>query len=265
MTMTTSSERAPGTTRAPSTVVYVHGAFSSPSAWRGMLKTADGEWRVITPTMPGLVDPPAPGLLANHRIEDEVDLLAGHIGVETSEPVHLVGHSYGALLALAAVLTGRFNISGCTLFEPLCLDVLVKTGDEARLRELMDFLDGYRAAHAAGDPLAVRPMIDLWGGTGFFDGLPEKIQNAMAGMTAFNLVQWDSNLAFTPSLEAFRQVSTPITLVHGEITFPLCKLVNERLDALLPNSRLVEIAGANHFLIQSHAELCAEIVRRDVG
>ncbi|MDA1308925.1 MAG: alpha/beta hydrolase [Proteobacteria bacterium] len=246
-------------------VVYVHGAFSSPSAWRGILKVVDGRRRTIVPTMPGLVEPPTPALLADHCLEREVDLLAGYITAETEEPVQLVGHSYGALLALAAALSDRIAIRGCTLFEPLMLDLLKHTGDAAPLGELTDFLDGYRAAHEQGDPWAVRPMIDLWGGAGFFDSLPEKIQSTMAGMTAFNLLQWSSNLAYAPSLDRFRGLSIPITLVHGEVTYPLCKRVNERLHGLLANSRLVEIEGASHFLIQSHAEACAAIIEEDLA
>lgn len=257
--------RTDQTSGNPTFVVYVHGAFSSPSAWRGLLKAAAMDRPTITPTMPGLAAPVPPAMAENYSIEKEVDFLAGLIEAETRGRVHLVGHSYGGLIAYAAALTERFNITGCTLFEPLTLDLLKRTGDTKALGELADFLDVYRAAHETGAPWAVRLMIDMWGGPGFLATLPERVQSAMASMTGLNLQQWEANFAFAPSLEEIRRMSIPVTLVHGEITHPLCKLVNQRLHELLPNSRIIEVAGASHFLIQSHAEICAGIVDQDVG
>jgi pimeloyl-ACP methyl ester carboxylesterase len=246
-------------------VVYVHGAFSSPSAWRGILKATAVDRPTIVPTMPGLAAPLPPTMTNTYSVENEVEHLARLIEAETSAPVHLVGHSYGGLIAYAAALTKRIDITGCTLFEPLTLDLLKHTGDSEALGELEDFLATYRAAHQDGDPWAVRLMLDTWGGPGFLATLPEKLQLAMAAMTGFNLQQWAANLAFTPSLDEIRALSTPITLVHGANTHPLCKRVNERLRGLLPDNRLIEVEGASHFLIQSHAETCAGIVDQDLA
>jgi pimeloyl-ACP methyl ester carboxylesterase len=245
-------------------VVYLHGAFSSPSAWRGILKVVADGHPTIVPALPGLAAPLPPSLAADHGIENEVEHLAFVIEAETTGPVHLVGHSYGGLLAYAAAMTRRIDITGCTLFEPLTLDLLKRTGDSDALGELSGFLQTYGAAHEAGDPWAVRMMIDMWGGPGFLATLPEKVQLAMAAMTGLNIQQWKANFAFAPSLDEIRAVGVPVSLVHGEVTHPLCKLVNERLHGLLPNSRIIEVEGASHFLIQSHAEICAGIIIQDV-
>ncbi|MBT6032796.1 MAG: alpha/beta hydrolase, partial [Kordiimonadaceae bacterium] len=38
--------------------------------------------------------------------------------------IHLVGHSYGGVVALAAALKDEFNIKKLTLFEPVAASVL---------------------------------------------------------------------------------------------------------------------------------------------
>lgn len=245
-------------------VVYVHGAFSSPSVRRGLLKTNATGRPTITPTMPGLGAPLPAVMSTNYSIENEVEHLASLIRVETNAPVHLVGHSYGGLIVYAAALAKRFDITGCTLFEPLTLDLLKRTGDNEALDELAEFLDAYRTAHESGDPWAVRLFADEWSGEGFLANLPERVQLAMAAMTGFNLQQWAANFAFAPSLDEIRDLSIAIILVQGGATHRLCKLVNERLHELLPNSRFIEVEGASHFLIQSHAGICAGIVDQDV-
>ena len=245
-------------------VFYIHGAFSTTSAWRGILQARTHNLPTIVPILPGLAAAPPLSMTQDYDLDKEVNHLIGIIKTKTSGSVHLVGHSYGGLVAYAAALSDRVDIRACTLFEPLTLDLLKQTGDAEALAELTDFLDLYRAAHEAGDPWAVRQVIDLWGGAGFFDSLPERIQLAMASMTGFNIQQWAANRAFTPSLEQIQGMTTPITLVHGEKTHPVCKLVNERLHELLPNSRLVEVKDALHFLIQSHSDTCAAIIDQDV-
>jgi pimeloyl-ACP methyl ester carboxylesterase len=255
----------PSAIRLETPVVYLHGAFSTASAWRGILQARTHNLPTIVPTLPGLAVAPTPSMARDYDLDKEVDHLADIIKVETSEPVHLVGHSYGGLVAYAAALSGRVDIRACTLFEPLTLDLLKQTGDAGVLAELTDFLDCYQATHEAGDLWAVRQVIDLWGGAGFLESLPERIQLSMASMTGFNIQQWAANRAFTPSLEKIQAMTIPITLVHGEKTHPVCKLVNERLHELLPNSRLVEVGDASHFLIQSHSDTCAAIIDQDVG
>ena len=245
-------------------IAYVHGSFSSPSAWRSILAASDGTNQSILTTLYRADTPPRQSASEYHHINRDVALVEDMITNETNNPVHLVAHSYGGVVALAVALAARIEVRSYTLFEPLPLDFLRHTGDGKILDDVLFFLKEYEQAFENGEPWAARRVLDLWGGAGTFDSFPEKIREALAAMTALNIQQWFANLTFRPALEEFNRLSIPITLVHGENTHPWCKLINERLNNLLPNSRLIEVASASHFLIQSHPGICANIIEQDM-
>jgi len=94
--------------------------------------------------------------------------------------VHLVGHSYGGNLALLAALAGRVPVRSLVLFEPTLVQLLRQTGDHEPYAEIERFVGDYRRAHAAGDKWAARNVIDLWGGAGSFEAMPENARNAQS-------------------------------------------------------------------------------------
>jgi len=87
-------------------VLLLHGDGATATAWAGVAAVLAGRFRVLAPDQPG-----NPGRsTATRRFRSTADLTAWLTELVTAldvGPVHLVGHSAGAHLALSAALDGR--------------------------------------------------------------------------------------------------------------------------------------------------------------
>jgi pimeloyl-ACP methyl ester carboxylesterase len=242
-------------------VVFVHGSFASSSAWRRLVASLDASsCNAITLDLPGWGESdPSPADCVG-LLEYEATAVAAVVDQLSVGPIHLVGHSHGGVVALAAALARRVELRSLTLFEPLPVSVLSEMGDADAYGDLTRFASDYRDAFDAGDPWAVRGVIDLWGGSGAFEAMSPAARDAIADGTAQNIRQWQGTFAFRPTLDALRALTVPTLLVQSERANPIAKLIIERLHELIEGSNVAEIAGANHFLIHTHSAECARIV-----
>lgn len=243
-------------------VVLVHGSFATSSAWRKVVANLDTDRiSVVAIDLPGCGDSDAAKMDSSTLLALEAAAVEAILEEEsTGEPVRLIGHSHGGTIALTVALGGRARISSLLLFEPLPLAFLADTGDAETVDEIIAFVADYRRAFEDGDPWAVRRVIDLWGGAGTFEAMLSQARETMAISTTQNICQWESNLAFHPPLDSYRLLRIPTTLVCGERSNPISRLISQRLHELIPESDLIEIPAASHFMIHTHAAESAKLV-----
>jgi pimeloyl-ACP methyl ester carboxylesterase len=92
-------------------VLLIHGDIVGPqSTWRKQRSLA-GRWRLIIPNRPGFGRSPA---LERNDFEVEAPLFAELLG----DGAHLVGHSYGAVIALLAAAERPEAVRSLTVSEP---------------------------------------------------------------------------------------------------------------------------------------------------
>src|ERR671918_2332493 len=101
-------------------ILFVHGDIVGPAlTWRKQRELAE-RWRLIIPSRPGFgVSPP----LERNDFEAEAPLFAELLG----DGAHLVGHSYGAVIALLAATLRPEAVRSLTVSEPGCLRVAAGT------------------------------------------------------------------------------------------------------------------------------------------
>ena len=241
-------------------IVYVHGSFATSSAWRSVIENIDStNYRSIAIDLPGCGKSDAP-------FEDESVLQKDILAVENlarrvvGAPIQLVGHSYGGLVCLGVALAKSIPLASLTLFEPLPLAFLSDTGDTQALDTMIEFVTDYKKAYESGDPWAFSRVVDLWGGEGTFEAMPMRLREVMTAGTSANIRQWQDNLRFTPTLDAYRSLNVNTTLVVGQHAHPTSRLITQRLSELLPNSAIVELVEVGHFMLHSHGAQCANIL-----
>jgi pimeloyl-ACP methyl ester carboxylesterase len=101
-------------------VLFVHGDVVGPSStWRKQRVLAE-RWRLIIPSRPGFGSSPP---LERNDFEVEAPLFAELLG----DGAHLVGHSYGAVIALLAATERPEAVRSLTVSEPGCLRVAAGT------------------------------------------------------------------------------------------------------------------------------------------
>jgi len=145
------------------TIVLVPGSCSTGAAWRPVMAAWDGRFRCVTTSLLGYGGTAERRTAQDPSIWHEADVVEDVVRA-AGEPVHLVGHSFGGLTALALALRNRVRLKSLVVIEAPAAELLRQNGDHAHYRAFREMTQGYFAAHAAGDAQAIAAMIDFYGG-----------------------------------------------------------------------------------------------------
>ena len=249
---------------AGSTVVLVPGSCSTGAAWRPMLAHWQRGFRCVTTSLLGY------GGTAERRTAGDTDISHEAEAVEAvirraACPVHLVGHSFGGLTALAVALRRRVPLLSLTIAEAPAAEILRPMGEYRHYLAFRNMTDNYYLAYYSGDKAAIEQMIDFYGGAGTFSGWPQRLRDYAMETTPVNLLDWASAYGFelTPALLA--TIKIPALVLWGEASHPAAKRANELLAQCMPNASIAEIAGAAHFMISTHAGEVADMIAQHVA
>ena len=147
-------------------------------------------------------------------------------------PVHLVGHSFGGLCALAVALRGRAPLLSLTIAEAPALEILRHMGEDRHYLAFRKMSEAYASAYQAGNGAAIEQMIDFYGGPGTFASWPQRVRDYASQTTPVNLLDWTSAYGFdlTPGLLA--TIRIPTLVFWGEASHPSVGRANQLLGQL---------------------------------
>ena len=243
------------------TVVLVPGSCSTGAAWRPMMAQWGDRFRCVTTSLLGY------GGTAERRTSDdtaiahEVDVLDAVI-CRTGGPVHLVGHSFGGMVALATTLRRRVPIVSLTVIEAPVASLLRACGEEAHYASFRHMTDGYFAAFERGEPEAVAAMIDFYGGAGTFASWPARLRDYAIETTHVNILDWSSGYGCALSPSILAGIDVPTLVLWGGSSPAAVQRANELLAECIVGATHLTVAGAAHFMIATHvAEVAAAVAR----
>jgi len=251
------------------TVVLVPGSCSTGAAWRPVIAALGDRFRCISTSLLGYGGTRERRDGEDCSIAREVEVLERVVRTAAS-PVHLVGHSFGGLVAIALVLKNlalarRLPLASLTVLEAPALTLLREAEqDRHHHRSFQDMTDSYFGAFAGGDAEAIRLMIDFYGGPGTFASWPRRVRTYAMATTAVNIRDWASASGFALSSAMVRLIDVPSLVAWGACSHPAARRANSLLGASLGASSCVEIAGAAHFMISTHAGEIARHVANHV-
>lgn len=187
-------------------------------------------------------------------IGDEVAALRA--AVPDRGAIHLVGHSYGAAVALrlAAALPGR--VRSLALYEPAVWGTLAAwCPDEPATREIEAVRDDTNALLAAGDlEGATGRFIDYWSGPGQWAATSaSRRPRLMATVQSLRAV-WDAtfdDVWRAVDLRAFETL--PCLLMSGTASTAAARRATALLRAALPSARALDFDGLGHLGPITHA------------
>ena len=243
-------------------VVLVHGALGDQRQWGPIAAALAPRFR--THAISRRYHWPGPMPAATERYTYELhrdDVLAL---VETlPAPVHLVGHSYGAGVALLTALRAPERVKSLTLIEPALGSLLPEAGaglsDERATRVAV--LTEVRTLVGADKHLeAAEHFIDwVQGGAGGFARLPEHVRTALHD-NARTLGPTIAGAQPDVSPASLGGLRMPSLVVTGEQTRGFYRLIGEVAAAGIPDARLVRLPGCGHMTIVEAPESVATLL-----
>jgi pimeloyl-ACP methyl ester carboxylesterase len=245
------------------TLVLVPGSCSTGAAWRPVIAACNGRFRCVTTSLLGYGGTAERRTAGDVSIAHEAEVVEA-VARKTGGPVHLVGHSFGGLVALAVALRRRVALTSLVILEAPAAELLRECNEDRDYRAFKEMTDGYFARFAAGDREAIAAMIDFYGGPGTYASWPPRVRAYAVETTAVNIRDWASAYGCPLPATALAAVATPSLVVWGGASHPAVQRANALLSQCLPGASAAIIAGAAHFMVASHASEVARAIAEHV-
>lgn len=228
-------------------VVCLHANASSSSQWRALTDRLAPRFRVFATDAWGAGRSPPWPSDRGPSLHDEAALLEP-VFARAAAPVALVGHSYGAAVALIAALRQPARVRALVLYEPTLFALLDAQAPPPNPA------DGIRAAVALsvaalerGDAdAAAEHFIDYWMGRGAWAQMPPARQAPIAASIA-DVRRWAQALLGEPTpLAAFRTLDLPVLCLVGRRSTASAHGVTRLLVGALPRVETIEFDELGH-------------------
>lgn len=246
----------------PRQMLAVHCSLAHSGTWRGLCEALEGAVTITAFDM--LSHGRSPDWDRQGDYQDR-NTAAGLSLMPKGQPIDLIGHSFGATVALRMALARPDQVRSLTLIEPVLFRVALEDDPEMSTRvqeENRPFLDAYEAGDEA---LAARLFNRSWSsGAPRWPDLPETTRAAMT--RAIHIVPACDGAVYQdrPGVLApgvLEAVDLPVLLLRGSETNPIIGVVNDGLLRRLPNARSGVIAGAGHMVSITHPVETAAAIR----
>lgn len=240
-------------------VILLHSSGMSGDQWRRTAEhLARGGARAVVPDLlgSGRSTPWPDG--KPFRFLDDVDLV-DQILKQLGRPVHLVGHSYGGLIALRAAALDPARVRSLAVYDPVAFGVLEPERDGDALGNLASLRFGWGGS-AAEREAWLQSFVEYWGGAGAWSRLRD------AARAEFTRVGWivhegaRSLTADAMRAEGYGSLTVPALLVTGEGSPLAAGRVVDRLGETLPGACVERLAGAGHMGPLTHGKQFNELL-----
>jgi pimeloyl-ACP methyl ester carboxylesterase len=230
-------------------VVLIHGAVSDHRIWEAQREFIASSYRYIALDLQyhgkGTWEDGGKNYSLLHHVQQVIQFLEAL----DAGPVHLVGQSYGAHVAVRVALQSRGKLRSLVLQEP-AVESLVE-GPEANsiMEERMRLFGPVIAAAQKGQPeVAARLMVEalMNQGTLNWGAAPEEL-NAMVMDNARTLPLLFSGPRAAPvTCEQLSALTLPVLVINGAQTIRFFSHVGERMAQCIPDAQRVVIDDASH-------------------
>lgn len=250
-------------------IILVHGSASDRRIWTQPAEDLSSDFHVISYSRrfhwPN--QKIAPG--EDYSMRQHVDDLKSLVKYFSDGPVHLVGHSYGALVCLELAVQHPELIRKMVLAEPPAIRLFVsnrpKSGEMLKLlfrRPKTAFAiiklgaTGLGPATKAAEKGDMEKAMELFGKAALGKGKYEKMTADTKEKILENLTASEfTGSGFLPINEKkLKELQVPVLLLTGEKSRKFYAYLKDRLMELLPDSTHSEIPAASHIMQQDNPE-----------
>jgi pimeloyl-ACP methyl ester carboxylesterase len=241
---------------AGAVIVCIHSNASTSSQWRGLIDLLSANYHVVAPDSYGSGKTPDWHSDRIISLSDEVALIEPLL-TDDNGPVVLVGHSYGAAVALIAALAHPERVRALALYEPTLFSLVDAEGpppnDADGIRNTVR--QGSIALDNGDLDAAAEGFIDYWMGAGSWAGMPESRRPPIAASVK-NMRRWAHALMTEPTpLAEFRRLDMPVLYMVGGRSTASAHGVARVLLPALPRARLLTFDKLGHMGPITHPDV----------
>ncbi len=249
-------------------VVLLHSGGLSSRQWRSLASALRARHRVIAPDFIGYggssrLDPDA-----HFSFREDVEMICALLAT-LAQPAHLVGHSYGGLVALQAAVRNPAGVRSLSLYEPVAFGVLHGAATESVSAEA----DAAEAASAealatdngGGNEAWLAGFVDWWQGAGAWVALPETTRANFIAVGRKTFLEVRSLLADRTPAEAYRVIAAPALILAGARSPHLEQRVCARLATALASARVETLPTAGHMGPLTHMSIVNAMISAHIG
>lgn len=238
-------------------LALIHAALGKASNWRGFVNAID------RPVSPLLIELPGHGIADDY--DDSRDFVdqAIELALEEmpSDPVPLIGHSFGAALALRIAVERPYRVSSLVLVEPVMFAAV--KGRYAFDRVKNDMGAFTKKVEAGQMATAAKDFYRLWGDGTDWSDLDTEQRNYI--VQRIGLIQPCDTLLLedrTGILKPGRleELDMPVTFIDGGDTHPVIPEIISTIGDRIPDAEWVTIPNAGHMLPLTHPKRLLEAV-----
>lgn len=236
-------------------VVLLHASAASGRQWQALAETLRPRHEVhavdlyghgTQPAWPG----PAPMSLADEAAP--VERLLERLG-----HAHLVGHSYGAAVAIKLASRRPALVRSLVAYEPVLFGLLLEDPFSRReVQTVVGVAESMRVRVAQGQPdAAAQRFIDFWSGPGTWAALPAERQQGAAARVPAVLQQFDALFCDPLTLADLARLRLPTLLCAGGETVPVARRIVQLVHGALPGAQRDTFDAMGHMGPVTHAAL----------
>lgn len=227
-------------------VVLLHSSASGAHQWEALTAELAPTRRVIAPNLLGYGrTDPRDGASRASAAAQAMAMIPALEGLDG--PIDLVGHSFGAVIALELALALGPRAGRLALFEPNAFAMLDGSGFEAerlvvaRLHARIRLL----AARAAWTPLAAL-FADFFSGPGTWAAMPAVRRDSLAAALRHNADEWSAVMAPALEPQRWQTVGGPVLLAWARDSPAPLRAVASALMAVHPGWMPVQLDRGGH-------------------
>jgi pimeloyl-ACP methyl ester carboxylesterase len=243
-------------------VILGHCSSASHKEWLPLIEQLKSDWRVLAPDFIGYGQSAPWPAEQPFTIDADVQVLLALAG-KVKGKLHLVGHSYGAALALEAARSLSARLKGLILVEPVSFHLL-RQESRPEWAEVEKLGRSVLGAVAEGkDREAAKAFMTYWLGRVRWWLAPEKFKSAIEATIPKVALEFGIAIDAPTKLEDYASITVPTLLIAGGKTRAPTRAVVDLLAATLPNATVEILKGAGHMSPFTHpAELNRLILDR---
>ena len=184
-----------------------------------------------------------------------------------NKPIHLVGHSFGATVALRVAQRFPDFVKSISLIEPVFFAAAFSDYRELEARFMLDHADYFKAGEDKNWHLAAELFLKLWGNNEDWNLLSEikKRQFAKRIPLTFEISKAIYNDPHNMLKEhTFSSLTGKSLIIYGDRSHLIMPYIGKALSVRVPNTELKCIQNAGHMLPMTHPKICAQIINQTI-